>query len=82
MLVGGLAGAGEASAAALARDLARRWLAATHAGWQRSGEMDEKMNAEDGGAGAGGEYVPQVGFGAFGVGGAGRGRGVGWGCGR
>ena len=75
LLVGGLAGAGEASAAALARDLARRWLAATHAGWQRSGEMDEKMNAEDGGAGAGGEYVPQVGFGASGRGARGGGAG-------
>jgi len=63
LVVDALARAGEASAAALARDIARRFLKVAHDAFVQSGHMNEKYDGVAGGSGDGGEYVPQVGFG-------------------
>ncbi|WP_315760690.1 alpha,alpha-trehalase TreF [Sphingomonas sp. Y38-1Y] len=49
--------------AALADTIATRWIATVDAEFRRSGAIHEKYDVELGGRGAGGEYVPQVGFG-------------------
>ena len=64
MLVEGLMSCGVEGAAALADEVASRWLHSTLMGWQRDGVMHEKMDAtRPGERGGGGEYTPQVGFG-------------------
>lgn len=64
MAVEGLAGCGAEGAAALAEELAVRWLRSNHRGWARDGVMREKYDAtRPGESGGGGEYVPQDGFG-------------------
>ena len=50
----------------MAKDIATRWLISNYLGWKRSNlfEMHEKYHAHlPGERGAGGEYLPQIGFG-------------------
>ena len=64
MLIEGLSECGAPGGADLAADLASRWLASNHLGWQKSGVMHEKYDAtRPGERGGGGEYEPQLGFG-------------------
>jgi alpha,alpha-trehalase len=65
MLVRGLDRQGRSGEArALGRQLGCAWLASAHDAWLRTGAMHEKYDADEaGGAGGGGEYEPQVGFG-------------------
>lgn len=64
MLIEGLHRYGGSSGRALALQLARRWIDTCFRGFQSTGHMHEKYDATCvGGAGGGGEYTPQVGFG-------------------
>ncbi|PAA85041.1 hypothetical protein BOX15_Mlig022144g1 [Macrostomum lignano] len=65
MLVTGLANTSNKRARQLARRLATGWLRAGLAAWRRDGVMHEKYDCRlaDGGAGSGGEYASQIGFG-------------------
>lgn len=56
--------AAAANASALATELAQRWVSSNFLGYNRTGQMFEKYNAEEPGeSGGGGEYLPVVGFG-------------------
>lgn len=48
---------------ALAEEIARRWIATVDTMFRQSGALHEKYDVETTAIGAGGEYVPQVGFG-------------------
>jgi alpha,alpha-trehalase len=65
MLVAGCREAGGAPGAALAEDLARRFLRGARAGWAARGAMFEKYDARAAGGapGGGGEYAVVAGFG-------------------
>lgn len=65
MLAEGAALHGGAPGASLARRVARAWVAAGAAAWAETGHVHEKTDVRSaaGGAGGGGEYAPQVGFG-------------------
>ena len=55
---------GEPTAAALAKELARRWLRTGLDAYKEGGMGNyEKYDAVNGGSGGGGEYMPQTGFG-------------------
>jgi alpha,alpha-trehalase len=49
--------------AQLAETIARRWICENVDGYHTSGTLVEKYNLLRGGAGAGGEYATQIGFG-------------------
>jgi alpha,alpha-trehalase len=64
MIIDGLARSGDAECATLAQSLALTWLNTNLYAYQFTGHMHEKYDAANpGGVGAGGEYIPQVGFG-------------------
>lgn len=48
---------------ALAREIAKRWVATVSRTYRKTGLFYEKYNVENGTIGAGGEYAPQHGFG-------------------
>ncbi|XP_067002746.2 trehalase [Anabrus simplex] len=64
IIIQGLARTHQPNATNLAYDLAHRWVLSNYKGFQDTGEMFEKYNAQyPGGSGFYGEYQPQSGFG-------------------
>ncbi|KAL3100739.1 hypothetical protein niasHT_021018 [Heterodera trifolii] len=64
MLIESLRQSGNKKMEEKAKELARQWLSANHQMCQNCGQhMWEKMAADTGVPGVGGEYVPQIGFG-------------------
>ncbi|KAL3111805.1 hypothetical protein niasHT_011092 [Heterodera trifolii] len=64
MLIESLRRSGNKKMEEKAKELARQWLSANHQMYQNCGQhMWEKMAADTGVPGGGGEYVPQIGFG-------------------
>ena len=64
MIIEGLGSCDASGAAALAENIAVRWLRNCHVAWLSRGCMDEKQDATNlGQRGGGGEYEAQVGFG-------------------
>jgi alpha,alpha-trehalase len=59
----GVVGLRDYHEAELAEMIARRWICENIDGYRRSGTLVEKYNLVWGGAGSGGEYATQVGFG-------------------
>lgn len=64
MIVEGLAKSGSQEAKSMARDIAMRWINTNYVAYKETGGMHEKYDVEKcGDIGAGGEYIPQTGFG-------------------
>ncbi|KAG7035488.1 putative trehalase, partial [Cucurbita argyrosperma subsp. argyrosperma] len=64
MIIEGLARSELKEARVLAEDMAVRWLRTNYVAYKKTGYMHEKYDVQKcGDFGAGGEYVPQTGFG-------------------